>query len=57
MEIKFWDNMGDDYDEFSNLAVTSDGGILLLVDTETYEDVSEYYEAHFFLNGERVNEY
>lgn len=54
--IKFWDKQYKEYESSKNLAVTEGGFVYQFLSVGEYEDVSLFYEPHFFKGEERIDE-
>lgn len=54
VDIKFWDKQCQEYENGKNLAVTEGGFVYQFLSVGEYEDVSLFYEPHFYKDGERI---
>ena len=52
--IKFWDKQCQEYENNLNLAVAEEGFVYQLLSAGEYDDVSLFYESHFYKDGERI---
>lgn len=54
--IKFWDKESHFYEEDAGLVIDAYGGIYDINADPLYSNsqLNEWYEAHFFVNGERI---